>query len=301
MTAFDMAASSHVLWVMAYPGIAQDPAVLRALYYLAFTFGGVGFSVPMGRLIAGVCVPAAFMKLLPKWLVVFGLAFAVIGEFSVLNLVFPKAPFLIPFTRVPAFIWLIVAGFMLPNRALHHASSGGESFQEITEFKPHLPRKGLFGPGVSVNKIPRFNAKLVMSTNGRTDASQQHPLERNPGQFLAITLNAPFPCRPSDQILAIANSGYLPAHEVGVVNMVRSLEKDDDDKSKDCGIEMVKPYRNLYQTDSDRDVSIGVVSHKSLVKMRQDDSKTASKSPSPASGASFTGRWRTTTASGRRA
>src|SRR6266702_2129890 len=64
MTAFDMAASAHVLWVMAYPGIAQDAAVLRALYYLGFSFGGAGFSVPMGLQMAGVCVPAAFMKLL---------------------------------------------------------------------------------------------------------------------------------------------------------------------------------------------------------------------------------------------
>jgi hypothetical protein len=80
MTAFNMAASALVLWVMAYPGIAQETAVLRALYYLVFAFGGVGFSVPMGLLIAGMCIPAAFMKLLPKWLVVFGLTLGAIGN-----------------------------------------------------------------------------------------------------------------------------------------------------------------------------------------------------------------------------
>jgi hypothetical protein len=36
MTAFNMATTSLILWVMAYPGIAQDPGVLRALYYLVF-------------------------------------------------------------------------------------------------------------------------------------------------------------------------------------------------------------------------------------------------------------------------
>lgn len=115
MTAFNMAASALVLWVMAYPGIAQDPAVLRALYYLTFALGGVGFSVPMGLLIAGVSIPAAFFKLLPKWLVVFGLVLAVIGELSALSLVIPNALFLIPLTRFPAFIWLIGAGFALPK------------------------------------------------------------------------------------------------------------------------------------------------------------------------------------------
>jgi len=115
MTAFNMAASALVLWVMAYPGIAQDPAVLRALYYLTFALGGVGFSVPMGLLIAGLSIPAAFFKLLPKWLVAFGLVLAVIGELSALSLVIPKALFLIPLTRFPGFIWLIGAGFALPK------------------------------------------------------------------------------------------------------------------------------------------------------------------------------------------
>ena len=54
MSAFNMAASALVLWVMAYPGIAHDAAVLRALYYLTFALGGVGFSVPLGLLMAGI-------------------------------------------------------------------------------------------------------------------------------------------------------------------------------------------------------------------------------------------------------
>ena len=115
MSAFNMAASALVLWVMAYPGIAHDAAVLRALYYLTFALGGVGFSVPLGLLMAGICVPAVFFKLLPKWLVVFGVVLAVIGELSALSLVIPNALFLIPLTRFPAFIWLIGAGFALPK------------------------------------------------------------------------------------------------------------------------------------------------------------------------------------------
>lgn len=115
MTAFDVAAAAQVLWVMAYPGIAQDTAVLRALYYLAFSLGGVGFSVPMGLLIAGVCIPSGFARFLPKWIVVFGLVLAVAGELSVLSLVIPKALFLIPLTRFPGFVWLIAAGFALPS------------------------------------------------------------------------------------------------------------------------------------------------------------------------------------------
>ena len=75
----------------------------------------MGFSVPLGLLITGVCIPAAFFKLLPKWLVAFGLVLAVIGELSVLSMVIPQALFLIPLTRFPGFIWLIAAGFALPR------------------------------------------------------------------------------------------------------------------------------------------------------------------------------------------
>jgi hypothetical protein len=124
MTAFNMAAAALVLWVMAYPGVARDTTVLRALYYLTFSFGGVGFSVPLGLLIAGICIPAAIMKLFPRWLVVFGLALTVIGELSVLSLLIPQALFLIPLTRFPGFVWLIAAGFALPKGKSYPSSVG---------------------------------------------------------------------------------------------------------------------------------------------------------------------------------
>ncbi len=121
MTAFNIAISALVLWVMAYPGIAQETGVVRALYYLVFSIGGVGFSVPMGLLIAGLSVPSIIMKLMPKWLAASGLALALIGELSALSLVIPQLIFLIPLTRFPSFIWLIIAGFKLPKSS---ASTG---------------------------------------------------------------------------------------------------------------------------------------------------------------------------------
>lgn len=115
MTVFDTAISTFLGWVMAYPDIAQDTSVIRALYYLAFASGGVGYSVPLGIFFAGVSVSADFAKLLPKWLVILGLLLAVCGELSWLSLIFPKMLYLIPLTRFPGFIWLIIVGFMLPK------------------------------------------------------------------------------------------------------------------------------------------------------------------------------------------
>jgi hypothetical protein len=116
MAAFNIAISALVLWVMAYPGIADEAAVVRALYYIVFAVGGVGFSVPMGLLLAGISIPALVMKLLPKWLIIFGLILGAIGELSFFSLGLPSAVFLIPLTRFPSFLWLIAAGFMLPKR-----------------------------------------------------------------------------------------------------------------------------------------------------------------------------------------
>lgn len=116
MTAFNIVVASLILWVMSYPGIAQDITVTRTLYYIVFAIGGVGYSVPLGLLIAGISITAFFMKLLPKWLTVFGLLLAIIGELSWLSLIFPKLLPLIPLTRFPGFVWLIITGFMLPKQ-----------------------------------------------------------------------------------------------------------------------------------------------------------------------------------------
>jgi hypothetical protein len=114
-TALNLMASSSVLWTMSYPGVAQEPALLQALYRLTFALGGPGFSVPFGSLIAGVSVTAGFNKLLPRWIVILGLVVAVLGELSWLDILFPKMLFLIPLTRFPGFIWLIAVGFALPK------------------------------------------------------------------------------------------------------------------------------------------------------------------------------------------
>ncbi len=116
LTAAGMMESSLNGCAMAYPGVAADAGVIRALYYIGFGLGGVGYSVPLGLLIAGISVPAGFARLLPRWVVWSGLALAVCGELCCLDLLFPKILFLIPLTRFPGFVWLIISGFMLAGR-----------------------------------------------------------------------------------------------------------------------------------------------------------------------------------------
>lgn len=112
----DAFAGTMAMWTMLRPGVIGQPSVVIALYYLGYGLGGPGFSVPMGLLMAGVSVTAAFMKLLPRWVIMLGLVLALAGEISWLHLAFPKLLFLIPLVRFPGFIWLIAVGFLLPKR-----------------------------------------------------------------------------------------------------------------------------------------------------------------------------------------
>lgn len=112
----DSVAGTMTMWTMLRPGIVDHAPLVLALYYIGYGLGGPGFSVPMGLLMAGVSVTAAFMKLLPRWIIVLGLILAVAGELSWLHLAFfPKLLFLIPLVRFPGFIWLVAVGFSLPK------------------------------------------------------------------------------------------------------------------------------------------------------------------------------------------
>lgn len=126
LTTVTMLVGCAVGWAMVFPGVAADDGALRALYYVGFAIGGVGYSVPMGLLIAGIAVPSGFMRLLPRWTVVFGVILGVIGELSFLALLSPKLTLLIPLTRFPGFIWLVVAGFMLAARRVTVSPSAGQ-------------------------------------------------------------------------------------------------------------------------------------------------------------------------------
>ena len=115
MVVFDGMAAGFTTWTLIHPVVAQTPSAVLALYYLAYAFGGPGFSIPMGLLMAGVSVSAGFMKLLPKWIVALGLFLAAAGELSTFHLISPSLLFLVPLVRFPGFIWIIAVGFAMPR------------------------------------------------------------------------------------------------------------------------------------------------------------------------------------------
>lgn len=117
MVAFDSTASAVALRAMVQPGVAQNGPLTQALYTMQSGFGGPGFAVPMGLLMAGVSVSAGLTKLLPKWVVIFGLVLALLGELTWFTFISFAGGIgiLVPLTRFPGFIWLIAVGFLLPK------------------------------------------------------------------------------------------------------------------------------------------------------------------------------------------
>jgi hypothetical protein len=125
--AFAIASSAIVIWTMSHPGIAQDTTLTQALYFLGYGLGGPGYSVPLGLLMAGISVPLLLYRLVPRWISILGLALAVCGELSWLNLEFPSAVLLIPLTRFPGFVWMIAVGFALPATTKPAAAVSAQS------------------------------------------------------------------------------------------------------------------------------------------------------------------------------
>src|SRR5580698_8785000 len=79
--------SGSVGWILSVPDVLVSAQVVKAVDFLSFLLGGVVFAVGFGLLTAGVSVTCYFMRLLPRWLVAFGMLLALTGEVSCLSLV----------------------------------------------------------------------------------------------------------------------------------------------------------------------------------------------------------------------
>ncbi|WP_174683155.1 hypothetical protein [Mycolicibacterium fortuitum] len=101
---------------MSRPEVVVADGLIRALYYLVFLTGGVGHIVALGLLLAGIAVPSLILGLLPRPLAWAGLAIAALAEVATLVLIWPEAAVILPVARFTGFIWLIVAGALLPRR-----------------------------------------------------------------------------------------------------------------------------------------------------------------------------------------
>lgn len=117
--------SGLVTWLLSRPEVTVDLTLVRALAFLAFATGGVGFVVGLGLLVAGLAVPALILRFIPRWLAWTGLVLAALSELSFLSLAIEPLQFLLPIGRFGGMLWLVAVGFMLPaNRAAANRAPG---------------------------------------------------------------------------------------------------------------------------------------------------------------------------------
>ncbi len=109
-----LATSALAQWVLSRPGTATNSDVVRPLADLAFAAGGPGTVVFLGLLVAGLAVPAAVGRLLPRPAWIAGIAFAAIAELSTIALLSKPAAVLLPIARFGSLAWLIAAAALLP-------------------------------------------------------------------------------------------------------------------------------------------------------------------------------------------
>jgi hypothetical protein len=117
-----VATSALAQWVLSRPGTTENPSVVRPLADLAFATGGPGAVVFIGLLVAGLAVPAAVGRLLPRPVWIAGIAVAAVAELSTIALLSKPAAVLLPVGRFGALAWLIASAALLPASRQHTTS-----------------------------------------------------------------------------------------------------------------------------------------------------------------------------------
>ena len=119
--------SGIVGWILSVPDVLASAPIVKMVSFFNFLLGGVVFAVGFGLLAAGVSVTCYFMRLLPRWLVAFGMLMALTGELSSLSLIAFPANFFIPITRYLGFIWMFSVAVALTR------DRRGEQVGQISE------------------------------------------------------------------------------------------------------------------------------------------------------------------------
>jgi hypothetical protein len=118
--------SGAVGWILSVPEVLASAQIVKAVTFLNFLLGGVVFAVGFGLLAAGVSVTCYFMRLLPRWLVAFGMFIAITGELSSFSLLAFPANFFIPITRYLGLIWMVSVAIALTRNRKGAAAKTGE-------------------------------------------------------------------------------------------------------------------------------------------------------------------------------
>lgn len=104
-------------WILSVPDVVVSTPAVIAINFLNFLCGGPLYSVGFGLLAAGISITSHFMRLLPRWVNIFGVLLAITGELSWFCLLSGAANFFIPITRFVGFVWMLLAAVFLTRHS----------------------------------------------------------------------------------------------------------------------------------------------------------------------------------------
>jgi hypothetical protein len=127
-----LSVSALAQWVLSRPGTTTNGGGVRPLADFAFVTGGPGAVVFLGLLVAGIAVPAAVGRLVPRPVWIAGIAFAAIAELCTLALLSKPAAVLLPIAHFGGLAWLIAAAALLPASRRRPAATAPQTDEGIT-------------------------------------------------------------------------------------------------------------------------------------------------------------------------
>jgi hypothetical protein len=110
-----LAGSAMATWSLTRPGVAAAPGAVQALQSIGFDGGGPGFAVFFGLFVGGVSIATGLHKLIPRWLMWWGIAVAAAGELSLFTLLNFTAGYFIPVLRFLSIVWMLGLAWKLPT------------------------------------------------------------------------------------------------------------------------------------------------------------------------------------------
>ncbi|GAA2885026.1 hypothetical protein GCM10010472_49000 [Pseudonocardia halophobica] len=114
LAAGSLGVSALVGWVAAQTAGLGDAALARALVWLWFAAGGIGFAAPLGLLLLGLGVPALIRRLVPRWLAWAALVIGGLAVLSTFALITDALYPLIPVGRFGGVLVLVAFAVALP-------------------------------------------------------------------------------------------------------------------------------------------------------------------------------------------
>lgn len=115
LAAAALVVSALASWTAAQTAPLGDAVLARALTWIWFGAGGVGFVAPFGLLLLGLAVPALIGRLVPRWLAVAGIVVGVLALLSTFALATDLLYPLLPVGRFGGLLVLLAFAVALPG------------------------------------------------------------------------------------------------------------------------------------------------------------------------------------------